>query len=242
MPKPPRTRPVSITRPAVGTSRATSAAQAVAGIAAEAAAAGKVRVRRAEELLASILARKARIGVEFYEMGRELAELSDGEYHVNLGYKTFAALIEGRKVLSRAVAWNLIAIYRALPRRTANQLGQQRSIEWLRLLRANAGAEATEEDVRTAAQQPAVVQGRPAAELSSRQLEALRRRTLERRVIARKDPGAPDAHKLARALAQQLRRRGAEDAIVTARYGHAWRLRIDLGLPAALALSKALGG
>jgi hypothetical protein len=94
--------------------------------------------------------------------------------------------------------------------------------------------------VREAARRPAVVDGRPAAELSSRQLEALRRRALERRVVARQDPGAPDAHKLARALAQQLRRRGAEDAVVTARYGRAWRLRIDLALPAALALSKAL--
>jgi hypothetical protein len=240
MPKPPRTRPVSIARPASGTSRVAPAAQTFAGIAAEAAAAGKVRVRRAEELLASIAARKARIGVEFYEMGRELAELSDGEYHVNLGYKTFAALIEGRKLLSRTVAWNLIAVYRAVPRKTANQLGPQRSIEWLRLLRAAAGADATQDEVRAAARQPAVAQGRPVADLSIRELEELRRRTLERRVIARRDPGAPDAHKLARALAQQLRRRGAEDAVVTARYGRAWRLRIDLGLPAALALSKAL--
>jgi hypothetical protein len=242
MPKPQRPSPVSLVRPAAGTSRPARAAPAVSGIAAEAAAAGQVRVRRAEELLASIADRKTRIGQEFYEMGRELAELCDGKYNVNLGYRTFAAMIEGRKVLSRAVAWNLLAIYRSLPRRTANQLGPQRSVEWLRLLRVEAGADATDEEVRTAARQPAVVQGRPVAELSSAELRELRRRTQERQALARKDPGAAQAHKLARALAQQLRRRGAEDALVAARYARSWRLRIDLALPAALALSKALGG
>jgi hypothetical protein len=245
MPKPQRPSPVSLVRPAAGTSRPARAAPAVSGIAAEAAAAGQVRVRRAEELLASIADRKTRIGQEFYEMGRELAELCDGKYNVNLGYRTFAAMIEGRKVLSRAVAWNLLAIYRSLPRRTANQLGPQRSVEWLRLLRVEAGADATDEEVRTAARQPAVVQGRAGplrAELSSAELRELRRRTQERQALARKDPGAAQAHKLARALAQQLRRRGAEDALVAARYARSWRLRIDLALPAALALSKALGG
>jgi hypothetical protein len=238
MPKPNRTSPL---RRIVGTAGVASAAQGIAGLVAEAAAARKARARRAEELLASIAARKERIGREFFEMGGELAELSDGKYHVDLGYPSFAAMIEGRKLFSRAAAWNFIAIYRSLPRRTADQLGPQRSIEWLRLLRAQAGEGATEEEIRAAAGRPAVVQGRPVTDLSTQELEELRRRANERRAAGRQDPGVSQAHKLARALAQQLRRRGAADALVTARYDHSWRLRIELGLEAAEALRGVLG-
>jgi 1,4-alpha-glucan branching enzyme len=211
-------------------------------LAAEAVAAKAQKAQRAEALLASLAARKLRIGVEFYEMGRELAELSDGEYHSALDYPSFAVMIEGRKLMSRAVAWNLMSIYRSLPRKAANQFGPARSIEWLRLLRTEAGPNATDADVRIAARQPAVVQGQRVVDMTSRQLADLRRRTEERRAMARKDPAADQAHKLARALARQRRSRGAEDAWVTARYARASRLRIDLALPAALALSKALGG
>jgi hypothetical protein len=173
-------------------------------------------------------------------MGCELAELCDGEYHAALGYPTFAAMIEDHDLVSRSVAWRLIAIYRSIPRNTARQLGPQKSLEWLRLLRTVAGPDATEQQVNAAARQPAVVQGTPVADLSTRQLVELRRRSVERQAMARKDPGATDAHKLARAIAQLLRRHGAEDASVVARYARAWRIRVDLGLDAARGLRATL--
>jgi hypothetical protein len=242
MPKPPRSAVTPPVRTVPTGARRAPAAQGVSDLAAEAVSGKAQKAQRAEALLASVAARKLRIGVEFYEMGRELAELSDGEYHSALDYPSFAAMIEGRKLMSRAVAWNLMAVYRSLPRKAANQLGPARSVEWLRLLRVEAGPNATDADVRIAARQPAVVQGQRVVDMTSRQLADLRRRTEERQAMGRKDPAAEQAHKLARALAQQLRGRGADDAVVVARYARSWRLRIDLALPAALALSKALGG
>jgi hypothetical protein len=85
------------------------------------------------------------------------------------------------------------------------------------------------------------VQGRPVADMTTRQLVALRQRSEARLALARKDPAVSQAHKLARSLTQQLRACGATGAVVTARYSRSWRLRIDLGLDAARALGKALG-
>jgi hypothetical protein len=242
MPKPPRSAVTPPVRTVPTGARRAPAAQGVSGLAAAAVAAKAQKAQRAEALLASLAARKLRIGVEFYEMGRELAELSDGEYHSALDYPSVAVMIEGRKLMSRAVAWNLMAVYRSLPRKAANQLGPARSVEWLRLLRTEAGPNATDADVRAAARQPAVVQGQRVIDMSARQPVELRRRAAERQAMGRQDPAADQAHRLARALAQQLRSRGADDAVVVARYARSWRLRIDLALPAALALSKALGG
>jgi hypothetical protein len=238
MPKPLRNAPV---RPAGGSSRLTPAAQGVRQLGDDVRAARAERARHAEQLLASIAARKARIGIEFYEIGRELAELVDGEYHIDVGYPTFAAMIEGRKLLSRSAAWRFIAIFRSIPRKTANQLGPQRAVEWLQLLRLEAGPDATEADVQAAARRPAVIQGRSVADLTTRQLVALRQRSAARLAVAREDPAAGEAHQLARSLTQQLRGHGAKGAVVTARYSRSWRLRIDLGLDAAKALGKALG-
>jgi hypothetical protein len=240
MPTPPRRTPASTARAPAVKPRAAPAAQAVSQTVADAKVVRAVRAKRARALLGSLAQRKVRIGTEFYEMGRELAELSDGKYYVDLDYPTFAAMVEDGGLLAREVAWRLIAVFRSIPRNTARQLGPQKSIEWLRLLRTVAGPDATEQQLNAAARGPAVVQGTPVADLSTRQLVELRRRTAERRALGRKDPGATDAHKLARALAQLLRRHGAEDANVTARYARAWRIRIDLGLDAGRGLRKVL--
>jgi hypothetical protein len=161
MPKPPRRNPLPAARPRSVRPAAGPAALAVASLSAVAAAAKGAKAKRARELLASVAARKTKIAAEFYEMGRELAELADGEYHAALDYPSFAAMIEADGLLSRAVAWRLIAVYRSVPRSTALQLGPQKSIDWLRLLRTVAGPDATEQQVNAAARQPAVVQGYP---------------------------------------------------------------------------------
>jgi hypothetical protein len=218
--------------------RRTPSVDALARLAAEAVAARDAQATQAQALLDGIAARKPRLAAEFHEMGRDLAELSDGNFHSALGFRNFATMIEAHGLLSREVAWRLIAIARFLPRQTALRLGLQRSIEWLRLLRAEAGPDATDQQVRRAAHRSAVVQGAPVADLSTRRLVALRRLAEERR--AREHDGGAEADRLARNLARLLARRGAEDARVVAHYGRAWTLRIHLGLAAARAVLAAL--
>jgi hypothetical protein len=189
--------------------------------------------RRAEELLAIIQSCKARVGADFYEMATALAELDERKLYGPLGYASFAAMVEQRGLMSASAAFRLVAIYRAIPRSTALQLGPDKAFEWLRLLRAQAGPEAETEDVRKLAEEKTEVRGKPIAELSVREIAELRRRVQERRAAGRRDPAAGDAHRLARALAQRLNAIGAGDARVGSRWaGGRWRVRADLGLDA----------
>jgi len=100
-----------------------------------------------------------RFGVNRHTVRHALAALAEAELvHSRRGAGVFVASRPteyplGRRVrfhqnirdsgrtpslVSRAVAWNLMAIFRALPRKAANQLGPARSIEWVRLLRTEA--------------------------------------------------------------------------------------------------------
>jgi hypothetical protein len=207
---------------------------AVRQLAAQAAAPAAALRRRAEALIAAIERQKGTIGAGFYEIGRSLAQLLDEKLHVPLGYPSFAALVEERKLMSRAFAWQLIAIYRAIPKETVQRLGPQKAFEWLRLLRAEAGPDAGDEEVQQRATGEPLVAGRPVAELTVTQLAELRRRFQARQAAARRDPGAAEARRTARALAQYLQRIGAEQAEVASRYAHgAWEIRVVLDVPSA---------
>lgn len=197
--------------------------------------------REAEALLRKVLDCRRRAGADFFELGRALLELRDRKLYVPLGHPTFAAMLEERRLVSVSLATRLIAIVRAIPRETALQLGPERTFEWLLTLRTQAGPDADAETVRDLAAGEPVLAGQPVADLSKRQIAELRRRILERREAGRADPASAAAHRLARSLGQRLQRLGADDAEVSARYGRAgWRLRVDLSLPAAQALLRAL--
>ncbi|MBI5487285.1 MAG: hypothetical protein HY905_08130 [Deltaproteobacteria bacterium] len=193
--------------------------------------------REAEALVAAIEQHKARIGVSFYETGRALTALLDRKLYTTLGYATFAALVEGRKLMSRAFAWQLVAIFRSIPRETAQQLGPAKAFEWLRVLRLEAGPEAEPQDVRHLAGGEPQVGGQPVSLMTVNEIAEFRRRMQEREDSARHDPGAPEAHRAARVLAQYLQRIGAGDAEVAARFiKGVWRIRADLSVPAAQAV------
>jgi hypothetical protein len=211
--------------------------QAVQRTVAEARAASPVLRREAEALLAVIERHKANISAGFYEIGRALTQLLDRHLYRQLGYATFAAMVEERKLMSRAFAWQLVAIYRSLPREAAQQLGPSRAFEWLRVLRLQAGPEAEAEDVRKLAGEQPAVAGRSIVELSVSEIAELRRRSQARRDAASHDPGAAAAHRTARSLAQYLQHIGAEDARVSARFARgAWRIHLVLGVESAQAV------
>jgi hypothetical protein len=232
MPKPLRRNVPSVSRPR-------TPAPAVAAAVASAQAAGLALRREAEALVAIVAQRKAGISAGFYQISRALTELLDRKLYAALDYPTFAALVEGRKLMSKALAWRLVAIYRSLPKGLAERLGPERAFEWLRVLRLEAGPEATATDVQRLAAARPEVSGRPVTELSSGDIARLREKLQARRDAARNDPGAADAHRTARALAQHLRHLGAGDARVTARWtrGGTWRIRADLAVDAAKKLA-----
>jgi hypothetical protein len=143
-------------------------------------------------------------------------------------------MLRERKLMSAALATRLIAIGRAVPRRTALMLGPERAFEWLQLLRAQVGPDAGPEEVRKLAAGAVEAGGRPVAEMSSRELIALRRRTVEGSAAARIERAAAEARCVVRALVRRFERLGAEDARVVARYARGgWRIRIDLDVPSA---------
>jgi|GEM_PF-1750678 len=214
---------------------------AAGGLVAESQAAAPALRREAEALVQRVLDCRRRAGADFFEMGRALLELRRRKLYLALGHPTFAAMLEERRLVSVSLATRLMAIVRAIPREAAVQLGPERAFEWLLTLRTQAGPEADDEAIRELAGGEPVLAGRPVAELTKRQIAELRRRILARRLAGRADPDAAEAHRLARSLAQRLRRLGADDAEVSARYGRPrWRIRLDLGLPAAAALLRAL--
>jgi hypothetical protein len=226
-------RPPGRPKPVTGA----AAQQAVERVVAEARATSPVRRREAEALLAVIERHKANISAGFYEIGRALTGLLDRNLYRQLGHATFAELVEERKLMSRAFAWQLVAIYRSLPREAAQQLGPSRAFEWLRVLRLQAGPEAEAEDVRKLAGEQPAVAGRPIAEMSVGEIAELRRRMQARRDAASHDPGATAAHRTARALAQYLKHIGAEDARVSARFARGvWHIQAVLGVEAAQAV------
>ena len=242
MPTPPRKnvpvvrRPRPVVRPPSRPKPVTGAAaqQAVQRTVAEAKATSPVLRREAEALLALIERHKANISAGFYEIGQALTQLVDRNLYRQLGYATFAAMVEERKLMSRAVAWQLVAIYRSIPRQAAQQLGPSRAFEWLRVLRLQAGPEAQAADVRKLAGEQPAVAGRSIVELSVSEIAELRRHMQARRDAASHDPGADAAHRTARALAQYLQHIGAEDARVTARFSRGvWRIQVVLGVEAA---------
>jgi hypothetical protein len=215
-------------------------ARAVAGALTAARTAEAALRREAEALLAIVEQRKKGLAVDFYELGRALTELLDRKLYTVVGFPTFAAMVEGRRLMSRALAWRLVAIYRSLPKGLAAKLGPEKAFEWLGVLKLEAGPGATPADVQRLAAARTQAEGRPVTGFSRNELAALREKTKARLDAARTDPGAADAHRTARALAQHLRHLGAGDARVTARWtrGGTWRIRADLPIAAAKKLAE----
>lgn len=93
----------------------------------------KKRVARAGELVAAIAAGKARIGKEFWVIGRALSELLRERLYSDLGHKSFRQMLEARKMMSLSTAKKLIAIAEHVPENQAHELGQEKAYELLRL-------------------------------------------------------------------------------------------------------------
>ena len=190
--------------------------------------------RRAEQLLAEIGRRKARVAEEFYDIGEALRELSHKRLYSALGHRSFGELLSARKVMSRSQAHKLIALVSALPRDKALALGSEKAA----LLVRYSGATPEADPPAWLLERGSLPGGKKVSEASARDLQLAA--TQARRKHAKLSPEEMQAHKGARAAQAALRKRGAKGAVASAvrRRDGMW---LHIEIPAATA-GVLLGG
>lgn len=170
------------------------------------AGASTAAARRAEELLALITRRKARIAEDFYEIGTALREIKKKKLYAALGFRSFADLLAKRDVISARSADKLIEIVEAMPRAPALAVGSERAYALARLAAVTPELDSAElilaEGVKVKGR------ARKVDKLSTRQLEETIRAVRPRRA----DPEAAAAKRTAVDVRRRLRDRGAAKA------------------------------
>ncbi|TAK18466.1 MAG: hypothetical protein EPO40_37465 [Myxococcaceae bacterium] len=130
---------------------------------------------------ASLAANTARLGVltrlirrrlatvveSFYDVGEALREIADRKLYAVSDHASFAAWVEGSKLMSSAQAEKLLAIVRHVPREAALAAGQERAYALVLLAAAT-----PEPDSAAELLAGGVVDGQPAAKASVRTIKA----------------------------------------------------------------------
>lgn len=86
-----------------------------------------LKKQKCDELIALIERRRTRIAEDFYDIGIALRTILREKLYEAGGYGSFAALVERRRLMSRATAMRLVAIVDHVPRAQAIALGQEKS-------------------------------------------------------------------------------------------------------------------
>ncbi|MGZ3456488.1 MAG: hypothetical protein ACXVEF_43185 [Polyangiales bacterium] len=213
---------------------ATKKASAVKKLAKRGAVATSAASRRAEELLALIERRKQRISEDFFDIGVALREIERKKLYVALGFASFAALLEARKVMSERTARKLIEIVEAVPRGTAIDLGSEKAYALARLVATTPDLDS----VDTVLAKGVRVRGKKTAvgKLSANQIEAVARKVRPKKERA----GEKEARALARTVQASLRARGAPHATAEAiRRGSEWWITVSAPVGEAEAFPRA---
>lgn len=142
---------------------------------------------RALELLDLIARRKTRILEDFYDIGLALAELSDKQLYLALGFASFEKLLAARDVIAYSQAKRLMAVVAQMPRAQAVKLGQERAYA----LVAYASATPAEDDPAQLAKQDARIGGKPVSQASLRHIEGATK-TVRAKARAAKPASAAD--------------------------------------------------
>lgn len=87
----------------------------------------KIARARADELLADIDKKKRDLARAFYDLGSALRELNEKKLYGVLGYESFDAMLEDRKIMSAAQARKLIEVVRRFDREMAQRLGAEKA-------------------------------------------------------------------------------------------------------------------
>ncbi|MBI2393101.1 MAG: hypothetical protein HYV09_26185 [Deltaproteobacteria bacterium] len=189
--------------------------------------------KRAEELLALIERRKARIAEDFYEIGLALAEIRKKKLFVALGYSSFGGLLAARKVMSRRTAEKLIGVVSNVPRPKAMELGPEKAYALARLVATTPELDTIDEVLEEGVR---VGKGRKKiAGASAREIEEAARAV--RAKTEKPDPREVAADKAARTLQAAVRAAGGKGATATAsraKGGFEIVLRVDAARVEAL--------
>ncbi len=183
--------------------------------------------KRALELLAIVADRKDAVATAFYDMGLALRELLDKKLYASLGYASFAAMLEDRKVMSASFAFRLVAVTRAFTRAETRELSAKKAMSLVRL----AAATAEDDTPKQLARRGVVVDGRRTSvrELSGERIAEQARRVSKNRRAARDDPEREAANDALDVVQKKLRRRKIR---VTLRLAEdRGRLRVHAELP-----------
>jgi hypothetical protein len=154
--------------------------------------------RRGTALLALIARRKDRITEDFYDIGEALRELLDSKLYAAMGYASFEAMLEARKLMSSTQAFKLVRLVESIPRDEALRLGQEKAYALVTYTAAT-----PEEDVPAAlVRKNAKIDGKPLLELSKRELQDAAKAAKEAKPST---PAARERQKLERTLEKKAR-------------------------------------
>jgi hypothetical protein len=194
---------------------------------------------RAEGLLAEIERRKQRIAEDFYDIGVDLRELFDKKLYGALGYPTFEAMLQDRKVMSLSQAHRLIRIVRTLPRDKALSIGSEKAA----LLSGYAEATPEADTPEWLLDQGTLPGGKRVVEASSREIAAALKKVRGDNNRKAPSPEEVAARAGARSVQAALRKRGAKGATVEVvrKAGQFW-LRAEVPASAASLLGQPARG
>lgn len=191
--------------------KSTTRSEATKALLAAGQKAATAAVTRAEELLALIERRKARIAEDFYDIGTALAELKKKKLHLALGYDSFAALMNKRSVMSVRTAEKLIEVVGQVPRKRALELGQEKAYALARLVATTPELDTIDSVLTKGAK---IGKGRKSlAKASTRDIMAATKKV--RDLSKKRDPAEADAKRAARSLQAAVRAAGGKGAVAS---------------------------
>ncbi len=124
--------------------------------------------RRAMALLALIERRKTRITEDFYDIGEALRELLANKLYASIGFDSFEAMLDARKLMSATQAFKLVRLVESIPRDEALRLGQEKAYALVTYTAATPEDDVPASLVRANAK----IAGKPISQVSKRELEA----------------------------------------------------------------------
>jgi hypothetical protein len=171
-----------------------------------------VRRRRAEAVLAEVIALKTTIATTFYALGKLLRTLHDDKLFFALGYASFETLLAERVGIAKSTAYELIAVVEKVPRKIAVGLGASKAYDLVRYAAAG---------------------HRSIAETTKGKMAKVGTRAIKQATRAKEsahDPARREAEIAAKQMEHRFERLGIDGHAVVRSHGKRWRIVIDIAV------------
>jgi hypothetical protein len=191
---------------------------------------------RALELLHLVQRRAADVKDAFFDMGAAFADLANNRLYLALGHPTFEELVKKETPFSLSQVKKFMVVAELVPRDDALMLGTERAYAVTRL----APLLPDGKPIKALLREAALVDGKPASELSAREIQdEVQRLRARQRPKPRTQPDVENHRKLARETQASLRAHGVKQAVVRAvRRTAGWRLVVEIPPGAAADLLR----